>query len=320
MFKKILLHSAICLTTLTLISCGGKDGSLSVTHVKTPSFEIQSQLPTPPQGYRWQYVDNMSDEFNGSSLDSTKWLDHIPTWKGRPPARFLKDNVTVIDGNLKLKTSTYKGDNEGYTMGGAAVSGKHAATYGYYEARLKASKTKMSTTFWLHSDRADVVGSACDESHSIEIDILEAIGGWPQRVWTDVMHSNTHYKGRELVDGKCKRAKYISEGVKHDTGVNMSDDYHTYAAWWVTPNQVKFYFDNKLTGTVDLDNPKDAAPFNSEMSLRMVVETYYWQTKLINSVEGDDEPYPTPKELDDSSINTAYYDYVRSFKLVPTAP
>lgn len=304
------------LSTLCLTGCLSNSSSHIVNSNVEPTFEIPSQLPEAPKGYKWEYVDNMSDEFNGSSLDTSKWLDYIPTWKGRPPAKFLKDNVSVSDGNLKLKTSTYSADNEGFTMGGAAVSGKHGAVYGYYEARLKTSKTKMSTTFWLHSDEHDRVGPACNESHSIEIDILEAIGGWPQKVWTDVMHSNTHYKGRELVDGKCKGADYISQGVKHDTGTNLSDGYHTYAAWWVTPNKVKFYFDNQLTGTVELDNPVDKAPFNSEMSLRMVVETYYWQQKLIKQVEGDDEPYPTNTELDDASINTAYYDYVRSYKLV----
>lgn len=275
-----------------------------------------SHLPEAPAGYKWQFIDNMSDEFNGTSLDSSKWNDSISTWKGRRPARFLPKNVKVVNGNLALNTSTYAEDSDGYTMGGAAVSGKHSATYGYFEARVKASKTKMSTTFWLHSDTSDNSGTGCNTAHTTEIDILEAIGGWPERFWTDVMHSNTHYKGRELVDGKCQGAKYISQGVKHDAKVNLSDDFHTYAAWWVTPNKVKFYFDNQLTGTVDLNNPQDAIPFNSEMSLRMVSETYTWQEKLIKKIEDDDEPYPTEQELDDESINTVFYDYVRSYQLV----
>jgi len=152
-----------------------------------------SHLPKAPVGYKWQVIPNMTDEFTETTLDKNKWNDSISTWKGRHPARFLTKNVKVVNGNLALNTSTYTEDSDGYTMGGAAVSGKHSATYGYFEARVKASKTKMSTTFWLHSDKQDNTGTACNTAHATEIDILEAIGGWPDRYWTDVMHANTHY-------------------------------------------------------------------------------------------------------------------------------
>ena len=276
-----------------------------------------SHLPKAPVGYKWQVIPNMTDEFTETTLDKNKWNDSISTWKGRHPARFLTKNVKVVNGNLALNTSTYTEDSDGYTMGGAAVSGKHSATYGYFEARVKASKTKMSTTFWLHSDKQDNTGTACNTAHATEIDILEAIGGWPDRYWTDVMHANTHYKGRQLIDGKCQGIKYISQGVNHDAKVNLSNDFHIYAAWWVTPNLVNFYFDNKLVGKVELNNPVDVEPFNSEMSLRMVSETYTWQEKLIKEIPGDQQPYPTDIELDDISINTSLYDYVRSYELIP---
>ena len=86
--------------------------------------------------------------------------------------------------------------------------------------------------------------------------------------------------------------------------------------WWVTPNQMHFYFNGKLTGTVDLAHERDRLPFDSEMSLRMVVETYNWQPKWIP--EGH-APYPSESELDDPEINTAYYDHVRSYQLQSSA-
>jgi hypothetical protein len=46
----------------------------------------------------------------------------------------------------------------------------------------------------------------------------------------------------------------------------------------------------------------------------MVAETYSWQGKY--APEGK-PPYPSEQELDDDTINTIYYDYVRSFELVP---
>ncbi|WP_157964665.1 family 16 glycosylhydrolase [Algibacillus agarilyticus] len=309
------VFAAVCLSVLSGCS------ATQLTETKqTDSPAVASFLPKAPIGYQWQLIENMSDEFNGDSLNQDKWLNYIPTWRGRPPAKFLKENVTVNNGNLELKTSTYSGeDKEDFTMGGAAVSGKYGQTFGYFESRVKASKTKLSTTFWLHSDKAENPKGDCENRHSIEIDILEAIGGWPQAWWANMMHSNTHYKPSALKDGKCRGADYLSKGVKYDTKRKLSDDFNTYAAWWVTPNQVHYYYNGILTGTVNLTHEKDPVAFNGDMSLRMVAETYTWQQKLIKNIPGNHLPYPTAAELNDASINTAYYDHVRSYQLVPMA-
>jgi beta-glucanase (GH16 family) len=279
---------------------------------------VPSFLPEAPTGFEWLKIKATSDEFSSDTLDTKKWRDHITTWRGRPPAEFLTSNVNVDNGSLELKTSTHASPTSQYTMGGAAVSGRFSATYGYFEARIKASKTKMSTTFWLHSDNFDDADAGCTKKHQSELDILEAIGGWPNEIWSNWAHSNTHYKATELIDGRCRKLSsgFHSKGSKYDTGAPLSEDYNTYSMWWVTPNQMHFYFNGELTGTVDLDHEVDKVPFNSEMSLRMVVETYTWQQTL--APEGV-EPYPTVSELDDDSINTAYYDHVRTYRLQPSA-
>ncbi|MBQ4828477.1 family 16 glycosylhydrolase [Alteromonas sp. MMG017] len=290
---------------------GNSDIPAATAKVPVPSF-----LPDAPKGFEWLPIHSMSDEFNAGELDSTKWRDHITTWQGRPPAEFLTSNVKVANGNLELKTSTHPKPNDTYSMGGSAVSGKTPATFGYFEARIKASKTKMSTTFWLHSDESDDRHKGCGKFHSTELDILETIGGWPEDNWANVMRSNTHYKPSEMVDGKCKGAPYLSKGVKYDSQNKLSADFNTYSMWWVTPNQMHFYFNGNRTGTVNLAHERDQLPFNSEMSLRMVVETYDWQPQWIP--EGH-APYPNESELDDPSINTAYYDHVRSYQLQSSA-
>lgn len=300
-----------CLATLVLL--GGCQGSNSqVDEVQTVKFVKPSFLPNPPIGFEWKLISNMSDEFTQDQLDSSKWRDHITTWKGRPPARFFPENVSVNDGMLRLKTSIHPNPDDVFTMGGTSVSGKHSATFGYFESRVKGSKVKMSTTFWLHSDRDFDRHLGCEKAHSSELDILEMIGGWPDEVWTNVMHSNTHYKPRKIDNGKCVGAPNLSKGVKYDTGKNLSDDFHTYSMWWVTPNQMHYYFDGELTGTVNLAHDNVSLPFDGEMSLRMVVETYTWQQKF---APPGVEPYPTNAELNDPAINTAYYDHVRSYKL-----
>jgi hypothetical protein len=46
----------------------------------------------------WQRYEPLSDEFNGTALDTTKWWDHNPEWYGRAPALFIPDNIALKDG------------------------------------------------------------------------------------------------------------------------------------------------------------------------------------------------------------------------------
>lgn len=310
------IFSFALICSLSLVS-SCKDSENVPDSYKLPPTAKPSFLPAPPVGFEWQILNNLSDEFDGNALDDRKWRDHITTWRGRPPAEFLKDNVTVKNGNLELKTSSHPNPSKEFTMGGAAVSGRYDKTFGYFEARIKASKTKMSTTFWLHSDVHDDAELGCGKSHSSELDILETIGGWPEPIWANVMRSNSHYKPTKMVDGRCRNRSedYLSKGAKFDTGEKLSADFNTYSMWWVTPNQMHFYFNGKPTGTVNLNHEQDSLPFNSKMSLRMVVETYTWQQNIVP--EGE-EPYPTADELDNPDINVAYYDHVRSYELTPS--
>lgn len=101
---------------------------------------LVSTEQSAPVGYQWVMIENMSDEFSSSALDTSKWRDHITTWKGRTPADFLPENVSVKNGTLASKTSTHPSPNDKYNMAGTSVSGKYAATYGFLKQKLKHSK------------------------------------------------------------------------------------------------------------------------------------------------------------------------------------
>jgi len=49
--------------------------------------------PTPPNGKKWEKIDAVSDEFNGSSLNGNKWAINDPQWEGRKPARFESSSI-----------------------------------------------------------------------------------------------------------------------------------------------------------------------------------------------------------------------------------
>jgi beta-porphyranase len=61
----------------------------------------------PPPGASWQPIPELTDEFEGIELDSSKWHDRNPGWKGRRPGLFSRENVTVSDGKLHLTAKVY---------------------------------------------------------------------------------------------------------------------------------------------------------------------------------------------------------------------
>ena len=56
-----------------------------------------------PKAKKWVLVEQLSDEFEGDTLDESKWKNTNPKgWKGRAPGIFKKDVVSVADGQLRL--------------------------------------------------------------------------------------------------------------------------------------------------------------------------------------------------------------------------
>ena len=82
----------------------GLVGLLAATSVAcSQQAEPERPMPVAPEGTeRWVYNEAISDEFEGTSLDTAKWFDHNPSWIGRQPSLFRPENVRVEDGMLIL--------------------------------------------------------------------------------------------------------------------------------------------------------------------------------------------------------------------------
>lgn len=91
----------------------------------------QAPQPTVSENMEgWVYNEELSDEFEGNALDTTKWYDHNPTWLGRQPSLFRRENVRVENGKLILsgKREEVKDAPEGYhTFTSAAVQAAKGA-------------------------------------------------------------------------------------------------------------------------------------------------------------------------------------------------
>ena len=116
------------------------------------------------------------------------------------------------------------------------------------------------------------------------------------------MHSNTHYR---FIHSGATKETFYSKGASGNLTSEVWEEFHTYGAWWMDEERVRFYGDDRLFATVKVTKEISPKPFDRGMHLNMVTETYNWQTP------------PTVEDLLDNDRNTAFYDWVRSYRLVP---
>lgn len=273
---------------------------LGVFAQDAPFFK-ENQNPLP-NGFRWELIEEMSDEFEGRKIDDEKWQYKGQGWIGRAPGLFMPENVKVKDGSLqitatKLKKPIKKHGKE-FTHGGGYVGSRTGMTYGYYECEVRANHTFMSTTFWLINSAKGKEGCG---RRTIELDILETVGQitndaqW-MKGFDQKMNSNTH--SRNIPEG-CDYKKG-SNKAGAEVGGKTYDDFHVYGVWWKSATEIWFYLDGKLIKKVT-----PPADFDLEMNLRMVVETYDW-----NPVPADGGMNYTKEE------RTSTYNWVRSWRSV----
>ena len=263
-------------------------------------FNLTAQTPEPPKGYKWVPNDKFTDEFEGNSLDTSKWYARSPYWvDGRPPATFRDYSISVKVGNLQIKNTVLENDKKYNIAGGAVASVAKDALYGYFETRMKASSISMSSTFWL-KNKPDTKECPFEVQ---ELDIVEVVG--QQKTGGDFrtkLRSNTHTFYTDCDGAKTVKSQ---KGVVTEINPPANEAYHVYGCWWVDANTIKIYLDGEYRTTMHPSTFFRETPFNKPMYMHLVTETYNWETP------------PTPEELADDSKNTTYYDWVRAYTLVP---
>tara|TARA_R110002126_G_scaffold291782_1_gene458013 strand:+ start:27275 stop:28561 length:1287 start_codon:yes stop_codon:yes gene_type:complete len=269
--------------------------------------------PEPPVGKRWILNEDFSDEFNGTELDSEKWFDYHPKWKGREPGIFLPSQVSVKDGFLQIKGEKLKKDTIvkaygrelKFNIAGGAVISKKAAFLGYFETRVKAAATTMSTTFWFSTVNSVKGPNGCD-SYGLEWDIHESIGrggDFKGNFFANGMNSNGHFW---YTDCDGKKYDLRAPSVKFTNKDVSSKDFHVYGGWWKDENTAISYYDKSAPKQIKFYDKILAKPFNQPMRMRLVSETYPFPWIEL----------PTNEELADPTKNTVYYDWVRGYDLV----
>lgn len=201
-------------------------GSLSFTHAQTTSDVVSSD---------WKLV--WSDEFNGSSVEWSKWnVLNTPGMINNELHYIAPDDVWVSNGNLVIRSQKRYYGGRSYTSGKVTTGyGKYSFTYGRVEIRSKqpAGKGLHAANWLLHHECA---GFDPCVTWPPEIDIVEILGDQ-----LTTAHQNVHY-------GACYRCRWPNNASSPKSTYisNASQNYHTYAIEW-EPDQIRWYIDGVQT-------------------------------------------------------------------------
>ncbi|WP_440875087.1 glycosyl hydrolase [Thalassotalea sp. PLHSN55] len=293
---RILLSLLMSYATLYIHDVQAADAAVSAA----PYFE--SGQDPKPLAKVWRPVVNLSDEFNDKSIDLTKWqtnpVENGWVWLGRAPGLFDPSAINVDNGKLQVTVSKLPEakviNNKTYLYQGAIIRSINPGQVGwYYETRMKANQTEMSSTFWLMSKNSN-----CKTKH--ELDIQENVGRvspnaekWAQN-FDHIFHSNAFHRVTS-----CQ--KRIQKENSIDLDEKNSDRYFVYGAWWKSSTEVRFYLDGKYAYSIT-----PPTEFNVPMWIQMAIETYDWN------------PVPKDGGLIASGTwqqRTTQYDWVRVWQL-----
>lgn len=225
----------------------------NVTEATTSASESQTpRLPQDPPDCPldgdWEFCEEFSDEFNDEKLDPQKWYDHNPTWTGRQPGWFAKENVRVADGMLQLtaKAETLPGLPDGYhDFTTAAVKSRERVLYGYFEVRSRPMNAGASSSFWFYAQ---------DPDRWTEIDVYEMCGKSEKQ--EKIYHSNLHV----FVTPEGGK-KHTSDGRTWEAPFRFADDFHTYGLEW-NEKEIRWYVDGKVVRTSENKQHHQALTIN----------------------------------------------------------
>ncbi len=184
----------------------------------------------------WVKMDEFSDEFDGDSLDETKWVSPY-RWKGRPPALFVRSNVTVSDGMLHLAMRKehvpyMDKDEKFHDYTSAWVGTQKLTRYGYFEVMARPMNSAGSSSFWFnHGNR----------NWWIEIDVYEIGGKVPGKEHHFNMNAHVHRENGvndHWNTGGSWKAPWL-----------LADDFHVYGFEW-TPERIRYYVDGVVVRSV----------------------------------------------------------------------
>ena len=194
--------------------------------IASSSHSTSDNSPNGPAG-RWRL--RFSDEFNGSSVDTSQW--HTAYWwggtKGEEQEEYVPEGVTLSNGALHLTARPRPGNAHPYTSGMLASWGHFNVTRGsVVETRIKApAGVGLWPAVWLHPSSG---------GWPPEIDIWE-VRGFDPTTWL-------------LSDHWSEAGEHRSEGFR-PSNARYAAGWHTVTMQWDS-TQVAWYIDGERKGLI----------------------------------------------------------------------
>jgi beta-glucanase (GH16 family) len=193
-----------------------------------PAPPPPAPVALPPAGYQlvWE------DDFQGSSLDSSKWTALVGP---RRDAHLVADAASVSGGVLTITTYTQAGQHRTAFL---TTQGNFQPTYGYVEARILFQDAPGEwCSFWLESPtNGNPMGDPA--TAGVEIDVVEHRvtdqGGWT--ALANMVALNLNW------DGYGTQRKNAQSVVALPDGSPVQGSWHTYGVLW-TDTGYTFYVD-----------------------------------------------------------------------------
>ncbi len=247
-----------------------------------------------PEGYELYWA----EEFEGDSLDTTKWAYRNDA-KHRSVQ--LRENVIVSDGKLTLDLRVLDEPIRRKKAAGAGIISKERFRYGYYEVRARLGLPGDDGRGWHHSFWA--MAAEVNEEGNVSTTYPGI-----RRTEIDCYENATEHKNGKHQDGLSSFTQHVivwnEKGKewgrlpKPPTDVeDRGDDFdpaewHTYGFEW-TPKVVRFFVDGDLTKVAEYPAEKHV---HDEINLWLTAISANWNS-----------PKQTPSR--------AQYDYLRCYKV-----
>lgn len=225
-----------------------------------------------------------SDEFNGSTVDGSKWnLDNGNPGVNNEKEFYQAANATVSGGNLIITAKHETVGGQAYTSAKLNTLGKMSVQFGRIEARIQVPMVNGTwPAFWMLGTNINTVSwPNCGE-----IDIMEHVNT------TNINLGTMHWNGG-------------SGHVQYGNSITTTPgSFHVYAVEW-NSSSINWYVDNTLYSTGNIANG-----INNTGAFQL---PFY---VILNLAIGGDLP---GNNIDNASMPTSMLvDYVRIYKAVTT--
>ncbi len=274
------LTLAISGASIALLSaCQQTASTANENQVSIPAGQ-PAPFSDPSNKGGWVLNEEISDEFEGDSIDKSKWLvqgdnGEYYIWKGRAPSQFTAHNVLVEDGKLKIRSQwepdypfAFEEGHEGNTYGehegqkvpvttGAVVSRKRFMN-GYMEVKSKAADAAMTSSFWM-------IG------YQQELDVFEQMGN--PKILGNIREDHFKCTVHDWSPPAIRPTRLF--GYSKKLPFRVADDFHVYGAEW-GEDYLSLYIDGEHVHTVTQDELGQDWVLNNPMEIWLDSEIFTW--------------------------------------------